>query len=83
MRETVFSAVFATQIEPVPTARAVGPPPTPIVRVEPVATSIRVTESSDVFATQTAPSPNAIAAARRPTLLARTGPSSNVAGLKR
>ena len=57
MRETLFSAVFATQTEPDPTATAVGPRPTSIVLVEPAAGSIRVTESSDVFATQIAPSP--------------------------
>ena len=83
MRDTVASAVFATQTAPDPTATAVGPRPTAIVRVAPEATSIRVTESSPVFATHTAPSPKAMPVGRRPTLIALTAPSSNVAGLKR
>ena len=54
-----------------------------LVVVEYVLGSIRVTVSSPASATQIASAPYAIPFGRRPTLIVRTGPSSNVAGLKR
>jgi hypothetical protein len=60
MREMVMFAVFATQTAPAPTATAVGPRPTGIVRVAPVKGSIRSTGRRTCWQ-QTAPSPKAAA----------------------
>ena len=55
MRETVRAAVFDTQIDPAPLARAEAPSPTAMSTRAPEAGSIRVTTPSPVLATQMRP----------------------------
>jgi len=69
IRETVPSALFATQTVPAPTATLAGISPTPIVLMtRPLTGSRRKTELSAPFVSQTAPAPHGKAGRRESEL---------------